>query len=338
MKNLNRLFLLLLLAPALFSFYSCGEATIYGDWIRVSDFSGVARSDAASFVIGNKGYVFGGYDGEDRLSDLWEFDSEADSWTQLAEFPGIPRNSATGFAIGTKGYVGLGFDGNDYMNDFWEYDTQTDAWTQKDNFKGSARTGAIGFGLKGKGYMGLGFDDNFLKDMYQFDPAAAVDNQWVKIADIGGSKRNNATVFTYKDEAFVVGGVNNGLYVADFWKFDPVNQKWIEMNAIKDQTDNSWDDHYKGIVRQYGLAFVIGQKAYLTGGTGESGLINTNWEYVFADDKWDEASAFEGTSRTAGLAFSLGTRGFILTGRSSNYRFDDVWEFLPDQEYNPDRY
>ncbi|NMB51570.1 MAG: galactose oxidase, partial [Bacteroidales bacterium] len=49
------------------------EEVEYGDWIKRSDFEGVARSDAASFSINDKGYVFGGYDGKNRLSDLWEY-------------------------------------------------------------------------------------------------------------------------------------------------------------------------------------------------------------------------------------------------------------------------
>ena len=65
-----------------------------GKWHRVSDFDGLARSEATSFTIGNKGYLTGGYDARKHLNDLWEYDMEQDSWTQKATFPGPPRSAA----------------------------------------------------------------------------------------------------------------------------------------------------------------------------------------------------------------------------------------------------
>ncbi len=348
MKNLNRLLLLLLLTPVLFAFYGCKEDIVYGDWIRVSDFSGVARSDASSFVIGKKGYVFGGYDGDDRLKDLWEYDTELDTWTQLAPLPdtdeglgivgGAARNSASAFAIGNKGYIGLGYDGKNYLKDFWEIDVTTNTWTKRDDFPGSARNGAIGFAVLGKGYFGGGFDDNYQKDLYVFDPTT---NLWASAGDIRGSKRYNGGAFVYKDEVYIVGGMNNQALVTDFYKFNPALPEavaWTELNRIADVTDNDWDDDYATIARQYPCIFIIDDWAYMTCGSTKSSLVNETWGYDFDADKWNDFPAFEGTSRSAAVAFSVDNRGFVLTGRSSSYRFDDVWEFLPDQEYDTQTY
>lgn len=86
----KRLFLFLLaLLPLVM--VSCGDDDdddLIGKWYRVSDFDGLARSDASSFSIGNKGYLVCGYDGKNCLSDLWEYDMDRDSWTQKANFPG----------------------------------------------------------------------------------------------------------------------------------------------------------------------------------------------------------------------------------------------------------
>ena len=55
----KRLFLFLLaLLPLVM--VSCGDDDdddLIGKWYRVSDFDGLARSDASSFSIGNKGYL-----------------------------------------------------------------------------------------------------------------------------------------------------------------------------------------------------------------------------------------------------------------------------------------
>ena len=48
------------------------ETELVGNWIELSDFEGVPRSDAVAFVINGKAYVGTGYDGEDRLNDFWE--------------------------------------------------------------------------------------------------------------------------------------------------------------------------------------------------------------------------------------------------------------------------
>jgi N-acetylneuraminic acid mutarotase len=307
------------------------DDTVYGDWVKSSDFEGVARGDAVAFSIGEKGYVCGGYDGRDRLSDLWEYNSEQDYWTQKADFPGVARNTATAFVINDKGYVGTGFDGDDYLNDFWEYDPSTNFWTQKADFTGSARYGAVSFSIGNYGYLGTGYDGNFLKDMWKYDPSS---DSWTQIVSVGGSKRNNATAFVAGGYGYIVCGVNNGSYITDFWKFDPSTESWTAMRAISNKTDDDFDDDYN-IACANALAMVIGDRIFIT--CGESGSLRSDtWEYIPESDLWDETTGFEGTSRTGAVTIHTSYRAFVLTGRSSTYRFDDMWEFLPDQEYDSD--
>lgn len=349
MKNLNKLFLLIILASLTFAFYGCGdEDTVYGDWKQISYFGGAGLSDAAAFVIGNKGYVYAGYDGDDRLRALWEWNPEADKqWTQMATPPVemIGRTAPVAFAIGTNGYVGLGysgenlgFEGGDYLKDFYEINTLTNTWTKKADFAGSAREGAVNFALNGIGYVGCGYDKKCQMDFYKYDPSTDTWSDGPMMSEIGGtggSKRYHATTFIYKDEAYVIGGINNLQTVTDFWKFNPTTQKWTMLNYIADKTDNSWDDDYGNMAREYPCVFVIDDKAYMTTGSNSSGsLLTDTWAYDFASDKWDDAPSFEGRSRTAALAFSINNRGIILTGRSGSFPFDDMWEYLPDQEYD----
>ena len=110
-----------LLAMLPFIMGACGsdeDEDLIGTWYRVSDFDGLARSDASSFTIGNKGYLVCGYDGKKWLSDLWEYDMEQDFWTQKASMPGTARNSAVAFTVNGKGYLGTGYDGENYLKDF----------------------------------------------------------------------------------------------------------------------------------------------------------------------------------------------------------------------------
>jgi N-acetylneuraminic acid mutarotase len=300
----------------------------YGDWVKKSDFEGVARSEAVSFSIGDKGYVFGGYDGKNRLTDLWEYNIEQDYWTQKASFPGPARTNASAFSLNGKGYVGTGYNGDVYFNDFWEYDPSSNTWTQKANFGGSARLGTFAFSLNGYGYIGAGYDGNYLRDMWKYDPAT---DSWTQVAT-RGSKRNNASAFVYGNNAYIVGGVSNGIYVTDFWKFNPDDESWTQLRDIANDSDESFDDDYN-IARSNGLILSIGSRIFFT--SGESGSIRSDtWEYLPETDLWKPTTDFEGTGRTSAVTIHNSQRAFVLTGRSSTYRFDDTWEFLPDEEYD----
>ena len=96
MKHQKILVFLLTMLPVIIT--SCSnddeDEDLMGKWHRVSDFDGLARSEATSFTIGNKGYLTGGYDARKHLNDLWEYDMELDFWTQKASFPGTSRSSA----------------------------------------------------------------------------------------------------------------------------------------------------------------------------------------------------------------------------------------------------
>ncbi len=126
--------------------------TLMGNWVEGSQFDGHPRSSASVFVINNKAYMVGGFDGDDYYKDTWEFDPDLNWWKQVSDFPGSARSSAVAFTINGKGYFGTGFDGDVKLKDFWEFDPNVDPqWTRKADFGGLARYGAVGFGLDNYG-------------------------------------------------------------------------------------------------------------------------------------------------------------------------------------------
>jgi hypothetical protein len=95
--------LVLILAVPFFT--SCNgndDEVLVGNWVELSDFDGIPRTDAVGFSIGNKGYIGTGYDGDDRRVDFWEYDITRNTWTQKADLPGVARNGAIGFGTETK--------------------------------------------------------------------------------------------------------------------------------------------------------------------------------------------------------------------------------------------
>lgn len=332
-----RLLLSIFLVSTTTFFTSCEKDTessddLVGNWTRRYEFEGVGRTEAVSFTIGNTVYVGGGFDGSNRLNDFWSFDQNTGTWTPIKAFPGDARNSAVAFSVNGKGYVGTGINENaTKLKDFWEYDPATDNWTQVADFGGTARYSAVAFTINGKGYVSCGYDGNYLKDLWEFNPST---NTWTQKASLYGSKRSEAVAFVYNNMGYVLTGFNNGSYLNDFWAYDPNTDSWTEKRKISDATDETFDDDYGDNIRRgNAVLFVIGDYAYLTCGR-QSGIIGTTWQYDIANDLWSEKTGFEGSSREGAIGFSVNNRGFVVTGNNSSYRFDDMWEFFPNEEQN----
>ena len=102
MRLVTSLFFLL----AVCVFTSCDsdpEVDLTTLWTPKSDFGGVARTGAVAFTIDGKAYAGTGFDGENRLSDFWQYNADDDTWTRLADFPGAGRSGAVGFTANGKG-------------------------------------------------------------------------------------------------------------------------------------------------------------------------------------------------------------------------------------------
>lgn len=305
------------------------ESTTYeGNWIKQSDFEGLKRGNAVSFVLGDKVYFGLGYNSnedEEYLKDFWVYDSGRDFWTRLSDFPGEARGGAVSFTINGKGYVGIGYNGKEKLKDFWEFDPSTNTWTRMADFAGSARYAAVGFALGNKGYLGTGFDDSECRDFWQFEPSA---NLWSQIASVGGSKRQDAVTFSIDGKAYVFGGTNNGSYLKDLWQFDPETGAWTQKGDLDEDTD--WT-----IARSSGCNFTLGGRGYV--GLGYySGTRNDFWEYNPTGDTWIKKTDFEGTGRQNTVSFVVNNRAYVALGKSGSYFFDDVWEFRPFDEADVD--
>ncbi|WP_200976065.1 kelch repeat-containing protein [Echinicola sp. 20G] len=300
------------------------EETSEGNWVRRSYFDGDNRSNAASFSIGDRAFIMGGYTGDDYLNDVWEYNAQGDYWEKKGDFPGKARSNAVAFSIDGKGYVGTGYDGTDKLKDFWEYDPESDTWKEVASFGGTARYDAVGFSLVGKGYIGTGYDGSEQKDFWQYDPD---NNSWVQIISMGGAKRQGAAAFVIDDIAYIGTGINNGSYEFDLWALDGNTLEWTQ------KEDLDYDDDYL-IYRSNACAFTIGAYGYLTVGSRGS-IIGSTWEYRPNTDTWHEKTDFEGTFRTGASAFSVNNeRAYVLLGKSSSLRFDDIWELEPFVDYD----
>lgn len=319
----NSVLFLIVLSVLILGCNDDSDSDDYGNWVESSTFDGNSRGNSVTFTIGNKGYLVTGYDGDDYLSDTWEYDLEGDYWVQKSDFPGVPRSGAVGFSLNGKGYLGTGYDGNDELNDFWQYNPTTDQWIQKSDFGGTARYGSVGFSVNGYGFIGTGYDGSEQKDFWKYDDSS---DTWEQIVGFGGQKRKNASTFTINDKVYIGLGIHNGAYENDFYSFD--GNTWVRLSDLDDDDDDE-------ILGDSAVGISINGKGYFT--TSLSGyLISDTWEYSPETDTWNELPVFEGTARQDASAFNFTDKAFVLMGRSGSYYFDDIWEFKPNEIENED--
>lgn len=321
---------LLLMASLAACSKSSNTTTLVGNWIKRSEFEGVARNAAASFVIDNKAYVGTGYDGLNRLTDFWMYNVDQNQWTQITTpFTGPGRSNAVGMAISGKGYVGTGTDGLTKMNDFYEYDPVQNKWTTKKPFPGTGRYGAVAFGLKDKGYIATGYDGNWLKDNWEYSPAT---DTWTQAQSLNSGKRQDASAFVIGNKAYVCMGTANNSAVTDFYSFDGDSKTWTTLNSIANVSDDSFDDSYN-FAGSGAASFAMKGKGYVVSGV-KGGLSAATWEYTPETDRWVQKTDFEGAARQYSTGFAVKDRGFVVLGVSSTLQLDDMREFDPTAEYN----
>jgi N-acetylneuraminic acid mutarotase len=94
-------------------------------WTRKAEFPGPVRFRAVGFSLSGKGYISTGIESvrdttANVLSDLWEYDPQANAWTQGSVFSGSARGAAVAFVLGSRVYIGTGTNSSrGLLRDFW---------------------------------------------------------------------------------------------------------------------------------------------------------------------------------------------------------------------------
>ena len=241
-------------------------------WKQLQDFPGAARSHAASFALGNYGYVGTGFDGLNTYGDFYQYDPAQNQWTVRASLPGPSRYDAVGFGIQGKGYIGTGY--NVYwMNDLYQYDPQKDVWVlaQGTSANFSKRQGAMTFIYQDKAYIVGGSNNNsMVRDFWQFDPSQP--NPWKQLHSITNTdqgtfddgytniERQNGVAFVNGAQAFITTGTN-GTMINSTWAYDFAGDVWSQRSPYPRQP------------RFGAVGFTISGKSFV--GTGNTGSNTT---------------------------------------------------------------
>lgn len=267
--------------------YDDEEDELVGNWVKVSDFDGVARCAAVTFSVNGTVYIAtGGYGGyKYRLNDLWEFDEVSGTWTQKASMEGPARTYASGFGTDMYGYVGLGYDGDNYLKDFWKYNEGSDTWEQTTSIGGSKRMGASAFVIDGIAYVVGGENNsNVVTDFWSFDPSSGTWTEKREIEnvsdddyddDYGTIARSYGVAFTMYGLGYLTCGENAGSGMTSTWEYNPSDDQWTERTS------------YEAGTRSEAVGFSLDNRGFVL--TGKSGTYQYDdmWEF-FPEEEYNE--------------------------------------------------
>lgn len=302
-------------------------------WHQKTEIPVGGRWSAFCFSIGSKIYVGGGYAGNAQsLNDFWEYDTENDTWTPRANLPGAPnRTAGISFSWNGKGYIGLGSEYYNtfnaaFHNDLWEYDPATNQWAVKMSLPDSGRHEASVFVLGNKAYVVGGSTDYpyiATNDLWEFD---LVNEIWTERADYPAQYIYSAMAFAHGGKGYIAGGhvkeqgvPGNGLATSDVFEYDPAADSWTQ------KAD------YCG-PREGGVAFVLGDSAFVGTGTGKVGTTTYFYEefcsYDFATDTWNPSASYPQIARAYAIAAVADDTAYVGGG----------WSYITGEDYYTDWY
>jgi len=187
-----------------------------------------ARFGYVSAVHKNFFVLFGGYDGQNWLNDMYQFDFTKRRWEQKNTTGTIPsiRSCPSWCKEGNKVYVFGGYDGVQRMNDFYSCDLNTFVWTQISAL-GDVPSPRYFHSCAVHGgcmYVFGGYDGTErLNDMYEHNFENGV---WTCIEQQGDVPigRSSLVAQVYGSCLYIFGGYNGQVVLKDFheYRFKPV--------------------------------------------------------------------------------------------------------------------
>ncbi len=214
-------------------------------WTQKASLPAQGRFGAASFSIGNEGYVvcgnFGSANGP-YTNEVFGYNAITNTWSAKAAFPGISRYGGRGESINNLGYVfgginGSGTSSSDFFSDLWEYNPSLNSWLQKSDIPGLGRQYPSVFILNDKFVAGAGVHfTGFLSDFYSFDPIL---NVWNTLPSLpSGEARWAAVGFSNGIDGYIVSGnlsLNNPIVITNtLWKLSNTTSLTSELVMPED--------------------------------------------------------------------------------------------------------
>ena len=191
------------------------------------------------------------------------------------------------------------------------------SWVQRDALPGGGVSGASSFVIDDRIYIANGIRNSYVNTVYRYDPAQ---NSWEQFPNTPTDVRINAIGFAIGGYGYMGLGDNclgAGLctftYFNDLWRLDPTARLWTKMAD------------FPGTARANAVSFVIGDKAYVTGGSFATEI--DTWQYNPAINVWTKKADFPGACMSRASAFTIGTTGYVGLGIGVSGGCKEFWAY-----------
>lgn len=192
------------------------------------------------------------------------------------------------------------------------------SWIERTAFQGSYLKAAVSFVIGDKLYVGTGIHDQYMNSFYEYNYKT---DSWRKISRFPSDPRADAIAFTIGNYGYVgLGSTCYGEGVCipydhnDLWRYNPQDDTWRRMA------------YFQGTARANSTCFVIGDKAYVTGGSFVEDY--DLWEYNASTNQWTKKTDYPGNCISRGISFTLNGKGYVGFGWSDG-TCSDFWEYDP---------
>ncbi len=281
-------FLILTLSP-LFS---------VGPWLQKASLPGPGRHRPFSFVIANKAYLGGGWNGTQMWNDFWEYDPATNSWTQRATLLTTSAWTSSGFSLNNKGFVIGGTLGNILRC----YDPVTNLWTVRTSAPAS---------LYWESQLWIFNNEAYYPNQSVIYKYNETTNVWTTIGTSGHAFTGIGTSFQTATRAYTLFDGSGNMT----WEFNPSTNFWTQRAT------------FPGEARSQAYGFGLNGMGYA--GCGD-GFVNDNlndfWEFDPVMNLWTRVPNLPGATRENFTAWTIGTKGYICAGTNGT-NMQDLWEF-----------
>ncbi len=295
-------------------------------WIAKASFSGLGRTGAVAFTVGERAYIgLGGSLNPNKTvsnvyKDLWEYNPDNNSWTQKADYPGSGGFLATSLSFGNGGIVCGGSNNiGSVKNDCYVYYPSGNYWIQKASMPVVNEAGA---GFSDGSYLGYIVcpgpgNNNATNFTYQYDYGQDI---WTPKTSFPGGTTYRPMSFNIGNRYFVGNSTGN------FWEYKNTTDTWVVRSQVTNPTNYFPDGS---------SSFSIGDTAYIASATDLFSYVgSTNlWSYRAQPTIYNSAST---TYSLIGYptAFSIANKGYLGLGfdiASTNKTvLRDFFEYSPN--------
>jgi N-acetylneuraminic acid mutarotase len=207
-------------------------------WTVLGDSAlGTARQSHAAAALGGRIYVTGGYDGNNIVAGVEEFDPATGAVSSLGDMPAaIEFHAMTAVPSRNRLYVAGGFDGlAGPVATAYEFNPEAGAWTEVASLPSLPRYGAAAFSLQDRVYLAGGFSDDASVETWEYNPA---DDSWTRRADLNGARYFHGAA-AIGGKGYVYGGAGQATgeeFTAPEFAPPPAENHAPTANAGPDQT------------------------------------------------------------------------------------------------------